>query len=628
MNASLDLFRDGGPFAWAVLLAVVGMVVPALLLLAASVSRARTPGVLWTGVVVVPFAIGIVGAGMGVTVASEAVAMASLDIQSRLASQGLVVALYPAVLGAFGTAIAAALLSVAVGVGSLFGAGRFARLSLLHAAWSALLVLGAFALAVVGSPIGAVVVAAAVMGLLLASLRAPGRVPEGLDEQERVEHGRDGSRVGGARVLAGVFLGVAVIGWFLGSVGLGAASWVRGLAAASEVRGALQAAAVEPLLSVAAVHAGLLVGVALAFVGSVAPMLGRLKLWNLANGLLGLAPFVLVLALPLTWATPAIELFALAQPFELVREPLIAEAGLELPEVAGDATLDLTPGPVLQVGVDGLTFQGEPLDVSRLNGVAGTLVVEADRRAPLARLTRWAEPLADRPLRASVRTARGLRSVPFALAGTESPPASVGIVVRNGRYSLMQKVGSFYEPVDDADGPELAVAWAAIEVEPGVSPDLWFEDDATLGDVLRAVSLLPLPGERAFRERWTPRVRFGEVPSMRRQHADGAVGLDDLAVQGSLTREQLSKVIERSRSGFRSCYERVLVRDPELRGEVGVKLVIGADGLVRSSDIEDGVESPDLVLCLRNRFDRMRFPPPEGGGLVIVQIPLRFDPVD
>lgn len=63
------------------------------------------------------------------------------------------------------------------------------------------------------------------------------------------------------------------------------------------------------------------------------------------------------------------------------------------------------------------------------------------------------------------------------------------------------------------------------------------------------------------------------------------------------------------------CYEWVVRRDPELRGEVTVEFIIQPDGRVsgvRLLDMETELEDEDLRQCVGNAYRKIRFAETEG----------------
>lgn len=96
-------------------------------------------------------------------------------------------------------------------------------------------------------------------------------------------------------------------------------------------------------------------------------------------------------------------------------------------------------------------------------------------------------------------------------------------------------------------------------------------------------------------------------------------------VRGSLPPEVIQRVIRRHLSTLRGCYERQLIQNPSLSGRVSIRFVIGADGRVASASVSSSsANNPTMENCLVQATQQMRFPPPEGGGVVIVTYPFVF----
>lgn len=75
-------------------------------------------------------------------------------------------------------------------------------------------------------------------------------------------------------------------------------------------------------------------------------------------------------------------------------------------------------------------------------------------------------------------------------------------------------------------------------------------------------------------------------------------------------REVIRQVIRRHQAAVRYCYQKGLVKDPELAGKVTVRFQIGTSGTVGdvAADVE-GLEAPAVVDCVRKVAGEMRFPP-------------------
>ncbi len=101
---------------------------------------------------------------------------------------------------------------------------------------------------------------------------------------------------------------------------------------------------------------------------------------------------------------------------------------------------------------------------------------------------------------------------------------------------------------------------------------------------------------------------------------------DGSVVMGALDKSTIQRVIQRHLGAIRSCYERGLLRaGPALAGKVVIKFVVAQDGTVSSASVQSTTLSDlSTEACIIERFQRMRFPPPTGGGIVIVSYPFVF----
>ena len=100
-------------------------------------------------------------------------------------------------------------------------------------------------------------------------------------------------------------------------------------------------------------------------------------------------------------------------------------------------------------------------------------------------------------------------------------------------------------------------------------------------------------------------------------------------VRGSLSREVVSRYVRRHRNEIRYCYQRRLDSRPELRGRVVVRFVISPGGAVSSSAVASStLGDPETEQCVARAIQRIAFPQPEGGGVVVVTLPFQFEPGD
>lgn len=114
--------------------------------------------------------------------------------------------------------------------------------------------------------------------------------------------------------------------------------------------------------------------------------------------------------------------------------------------------------------------------------------------------------------------------------------------------------------------------------------------------------------------------------------SDGGLGADggSAPVMGSLSPDVIRKTIRMNRDRLLACYDRVLELQPQGSpgGTVTVKFVIWKTGEVCAAEVsKNTVKEPGLERCVRDAVTTMRFPPPRGGGQIIVTYPFIFRPV-
>jgi hypothetical protein len=141
------------------------------------------------------------------------------------------------------------------------------------------------------------------------------------------------------------------------------------------------------------------------------------------------------------------------------------------------------------------------------------------------------------------------------------------------------------------------------------------------------------PGGNGFGE-------VGQIGGIERGHGDapdsrlgrraqrvlrGDVRAEALRTDGDfLSDEQVRDVVRRHTRGLRHCYEALLRQDPGLEGRLVANWTVDLDGRVARRTIEsNSTGSEELGECLLREIDRMRFPVPDG-GMVVVRFPFTF----
>jgi serine/threonine protein kinase len=93
---------------------------------------------------------------------------------------------------------------------------------------------------------------------------------------------------------------------------------------------------------------------------------------------------------------------------------------------------------------------------------------------------------------------------------------------------------------------------------------------------------------------------------------------------GSLDRSVIQRGVKANMPRIRYCYERELAKDASLQGKVTVKFTIGPSGAVQSAEA-NGL-NPVVSNCVATVVKSMRFPAPQGGGIVTINYPFVFSP--
>jgi TonB family protein len=107
------------------------------------------------------------------------------------------------------------------------------------------------------------------------------------------------------------------------------------------------------------------------------------------------------------------------------------------------------------------------------------------------------------------------------------------------------------------------------------------------------------------------------------------IGTGTAEVRGSLSREVIRRSIRRHINEVRFCYEQGLARNPELAGRVSIRFIISPSGAVTSSTVaESTLGDRTAEDCVARAVQRVAFPEPEGGVVVIVTYPFVFNPAE
>ena len=98
-------------------------------------------------------------------------------------------------------------------------------------------------------------------------------------------------------------------------------------------------------------------------------------------------------------------------------------------------------------------------------------------------------------------------------------------------------------------------------------------------------------------------------------------------VMGSLEKSVVDATVKEALPEIKTCYQEALSEHPELTGRVIVKIVIGKDGTVSSAALKPEkttLDSDPVIECVLEKVKFIEFPPPKGGGIVIITYPFSF----
>lgn len=96
-------------------------------------------------------------------------------------------------------------------------------------------------------------------------------------------------------------------------------------------------------------------------------------------------------------------------------------------------------------------------------------------------------------------------------------------------------------------------------------------------------------------------------------------------IQGSLSKEEIGRVIRRNLARFKYCYEKQLNSNPNLGGKISIYFTIAPTGSVaRASVRETSMNDANVEACTVKVMNSLVFPKPRGGGIVVVTYPFVF----
>jgi TonB family protein len=110
----------------------------------------------------------------------------------------------------------------------------------------------------------------------------------------------------------------------------------------------------------------------------------------------------------------------------------------------------------------------------------------------------------------------------------------------------------------------------------------------------------------------------------RPQEKKVAVRTGTPTIKGQLSKELIDREVRRHRAQVTFCYNKQLLRHPNLSGKVLLRWIISMDGSVKGAKIKSSsLGNKDAESCMVRALESWRFPKPEG-GVVQVDYPFIF----
>lgn len=110
---------------------------------------------------------------------------------------------------------------------------------------------------------------------------------------------------------------------------------------------------------------------------------------------------------------------------------------------------------------------------------------------------------------------------------------------------------------------------------------------------------------------------------------DAAAPATTASAPAGLTRDAIKRTIHGKIGSIKRCYERALVKKPDLAGRLAVRFVVDPSGSVSSavSAPQSTMPDPDVVSCVLAIFRGLAFPPHDGAPTAVMY-PFDFRPGD
>ncbi len=206
----------------------------------------------------------------------------------------------------------------------------------------------------------------------------------------------------------------------------------------------------------------------------------------------------------------------------------------------------------------------------------------------------------------------------------EGRPDEVVAVLRDGRRILLARGANASTA---ATLLSAVVGRTVVDVDPGGDWLAPARDDGTepdtslaLGSVHSGAAVATLIDEEQAR-----RAAAGDQEEERRTVIAVDEPLPSNADPDALSPSIIKATVQSGMGGFRACYQREFMRNPNLRGKVVVRFIIEEDGSVSHARLRETTMNNEVVeQCIVGEVARLSFPAPQAGKVVPVSFPFNF----
>jgi len=615
MMDPVTMMKEGGPFMYLVVLALMPNQLGVLVLFATQLARVRLSAAVWILFATLPLFVGVVGTFFGLGATLSAIQYASPAMHAKMAGNGIAVSQYSMFIAAWGSALTLLSYALATGLALLIRPGKSARFTIGGAVIAlGVAVFGGLAGLVFSGLLAGLVGAMTGFALFLGGLRFPEEV-----EADRARVVASRAAIGAYGVLA---LGCAAIAHRSFSV----MDWFFSQSMSNrEVGARIMIESMEWL------HLSLwgLVGLATVMLLTTALIvvpglkdLGRRAVISGVFSVFVLLPTAGVLAgVQLRQSKVAEE----ARPIGEVRVAALESHGVQLMRAAPNMSRPYPASSFTIVG-DRLLLDDQP-------------VGPGERSLPEAVAVEAAGGALFSVVASHLREQDG----PICLAVDAGEPNCLWFWILQPKDQEDTNAVWVRSTVEGWDvhspgaepeewGPQARARWTGLGVEQVQEhvqaakrgPDgaravhVWLDSDGNIADIVGLISGLS-PG-RAGRNT-DPVVRLSIDPAPRFPVDEATI---EEAAEGKEGFEaSVAAVVKHKRAEIDQCYRSRLAKNPSLRGRVTVQINVGPGGQVINTRVGSStIGDPKVEQCLVSLFRTVEFEAP--GSIEVVRVPLNF----